>query len=384
MGWSDIIGEPRVKRLLSSAIERGRVAHAYLFTGPEGIGKDATALEFARALCCPSAALSAEGLIEACGHCPDCRRAVSLEHPDIHIVFSIPRGKGTSSNDPVENLSEEELRSVRRELAEKAADPYHHINVPRAAEIRIDSVRMIRRFASMSSSTGRWKTFLVFNADELNEEASDALLKTLEEPPAGTVIVLTSSFAAQLRPTIVSRCETVQFDLLGEEEIENALRTRLGIDEGEARLAARLSGGSYRHAVEVLGEDLQEWRNEVVDFIGYSLTTRYALLARRIEQWAKADRQAVTNRLRLMLSWVRDVFLLQTGSPERVLNIDMESRLERFVGRYRSARTADALGSIELAIGALDRNGNTLLVLANLAAELRRNLAEKEADAIPL
>jgi len=136
--------------------------------------------------------------------------------------------------------------------------------------------------------------------------------------------------------------------------------------------------------VEVLGEDLQEWRNEVVDFIGYSLTTRYALLARRIEQWAKADRQAVTNRLRLMLSWVRDVFLLQTGSPERVLNIDMESRLERFVGRYRSARTADALASIELAIGALDRNGNTLLVLANLAAELRRNLAEKEADAIPL
>ncbi len=389
MSWSAIINQERVKRLLSSALSKGRVAHAYLFVGPEGIGKDAVALEFAKVLNCSSPAVNADQLIEACGTCLSCRRASALEHPDIQIVFALPGGKSSESNDPLDGFSESEVQTIKAELVAKARDPYHRIAVPRASEIRIKSIRAMRRFASLSSSLGHWKVILIFNADEMNEEASDALLKTLEEPPPRTIFILTSAYPERLRPTVISRCENVQFDFLREEDIRHALVVRHRVAQSQAQLAARLSCGNYRRAVELLSRDLQEWRREVVDFIGYSVAGKYLALVEKIEQWSGESRELLAHRLELMLSWLRDVMFVQTGSPELIFNVDMRERLERFVDLYpdsifNSGRVERALKTVEATIRALDRNVNTALALTLLALDLRRDLAESHAAPIQL
>ncbi|HMK39846.1 MAG TPA: DNA polymerase III subunit delta' [Bacteroidota bacterium] len=373
--WPRVIGQRRVKEALMAARRSGRLPHAYLFHGGEGVGKDAAALELARVLRCE------RGGEEACDECPSCLRLAKLQHPDVQLIIPLPRGSQEKDDDePMAKLTDAEVRSVQEQLALKGADPYHRIQVPRANVIKINSIRGIRRESSMSTSDSRRRIFIISGADAMNDAAANTLLKTLEEPPGDTMFILTTSRRDALLPTILSRCQNLRFDPLTEEEIRSALVSRGNIEPARASLLARLAGGSYTRALELGESDLMAQRAEVVEFVRRVLGGKALELIELIERMAETkDRDVHIRFLTLLLLWFRDALVLRHGAE--VVNVDQLEELTSFVSRFPEADLACAITDVEKAISLVDRYTYIKLVLAHLAVRLRIALEKGRAAA---
>lgn len=371
MSWSSIIGQERVKTLLSRTLKGNQIAHAYLFYGPEGIGKDALAIEFAKTMNCLA------GGSEACGVCPNCHRMNSFQHPNIKLVFALPTGKNEKmGDDPTNVLTEAQVAEVREQIQLKSKDPYYRIEVTKANFIKINSVRDIKREAAMSRMEAGKKIFIILNADMMNAEASNSLLKTLEEPLPGTILILTTSAKDQLLPTIVSRCQLVKCDVLQNEEIEAALVARDGVDGVFARLVAQLSNGSYSNARQLCSQNMTEERKSVVEFLRLLLGKNKTPLIDAIDELASsADRVGVERWLKLLQSWLRDVLLLQQKAQTQLID-DEKKSMENFVTNFKHANLIAAVLSVEKAIAHLNKNIYLHLILTGLAYDLRKHIME--------
>jgi DNA polymerase-3 subunit delta' len=369
--WNQIIGQERIKKLLRTAIERGRVAHAYLFHGEEGVGMDAMAIEFARVLNCH------KGGVDACGLCPSCKLFDNLQHPNLRLIFALPRGKSERSDgSPLDALTDAEVKAIQGQVRQKAVNPYHQIQVPKANEIRINSIRELRREASLSAFAEGWKVFLLLEADRMNDEASNALLKTLEEPTPKTVVILTTSKRERLLPTILSRCQAVRFDSLSNEEIRDALVARHSAHQEDAELVAVLANGSFTQALDLLGTDIRESRDAVVEFVRNALGNRPTKLFEQVEELvAKFDRAGMERWLSLMLVWFRDAAQLREGKQTGIVNIDQLKSLQSFVVNFPAVDHSKAISSVERAIALAGKNVYLPLVLANLAYQLKESIA---------
>jgi DNA polymerase-3 subunit delta' len=368
VGWDSIIGQSRVKQLLQRAIERKSVAHAYLFYGPEGVGKDALAIEFARTLQCR------EGAPSSCGGCTSCVRTDDLTHPDIRVIMPLPVGKGEEpGDDPMAKLPEDAVEQVRNQLRTKGRDPYHPVEIARATFIKINSVRDLKREASLSPVEGRFKIFLILGAEAMNQEASNSLLKTLEEPLPNAILLLTSAFRERLSQTVLSRVQQIECSPLSDEEIASALCTRDGVEAGEAFALALMADGSYRRARELIGTDVANERAEAVRFLRLALGSRTLELAAELERLSATDRRDVETWLGVLASWVRDAMFLQSGVE--VPTHRRDEPMEAFIKRFPHGRLADALNAVEASIADLRKNVYLPLVLTTLAFSLRGLIA---------
>ncbi len=368
MMWPRVIGQERVKRNLLGALKTGRLAHAYLFYGNDGVGKDAMALEFARVLHCET------GNEKACGRCASCLRMNALEHPDVKFVVALPVGKGEKSDDgPLAKLGEPEIRTIQEQLRLKGENPYHRVSIPKANIIKINSIREIRRESSMSTFGKGRRVCIISHADEMGEEASNTILKTLEEPSGNTMLILTTSHRENLLPTIVSRCQGIRFDPLTEEQIRTALIERNGVEAQQAGLVARISNGSYTRALDLLEEDILGQRQEVVTFIRHLLGSNVLTFTDDIEKMAAPrDRETVLRFLSLLLIWFRDAMVLARGGE--VINVDQKEDLQRFVAKFPDANLVQAVNDVERTISLAERNVYIMLALLQLATKLRTDI----------
>ncbi|MBP8975682.1 MAG: DNA polymerase III subunit delta' [Bacteroidetes bacterium] len=370
MSWNSVIGQERVKRMLRTAIERKQIAHSYLFFGQAGIGKEALALEFAKTLNCES------GGIEACGVCRSCKQFDTLQHPDIYLIFPLPTGSNEKAGDnPYEKLSEDQLGIIREELQKKVQDPYYVIEIPKANFIKINSIREVKRQASLAHGTSRYKIFIILNAESMNAESSNSFLKTLEEPLPDTIFLLTTYDKDLLLPTIVSRCQQIQCDLLSEEEIQEALINRDNIEEGHAKLLARLANGSYGVARRLSSEDMAAQQDEVINFLGYSVTKQYSKILEFIEELVRRDRLALYYWLEIMQVWLREAMISQATGKETTQLFQPE-RLRKFLQRYSHAHLEKALEAIDTTIAQIDKNVYLPLALFSLSMELYNSVVE--------
>jgi len=372
MSWSAIVGQERVKALLQRILQSGQVAHAYLFYGPEGIGKDALVIEFAKTLLCT------QGGIEACGVCLNCQRMNSFQHPNIKLVFALPVGKNEKNgDDPIDVLTEEQVAEIREQILMKAKDPYHRIEMTKANFLKINSVRDIKREAAMSRIEEGKKIFIILNVDMMNNEASNSLLKTLEEPLPGTILLLTTSAKDQLLPTIVSRCQLIKCDILAENDIEAALINRDGVEASVARLVAQLSNGSYSNARRLSVLNMTEERKDVVEFLRLVLGKRKTVLIDAIDELASStDRSGIERWLKLLQSWLRDALLIQQRTHPPIMEDEKQS-MDNFIRNFQHANLVAAIQSVEKAIAHLDNNVYLHLILTTLAIDLRKNITEE-------
>ncbi len=375
MGWDLLIDQPRVKKILEASIRSGRVAHAYLFTGPEGVGKFAAALELARAVNCDNP----DG--GSCGVCENCRHIASLQHPDVRLVFALPVGKNERAGDPpLAKLSDDEIGLIQEQIRLKAADPYRRMAVPRANAIKISSMREVRRESALSTFGRGRKVFIVIDADMMNEESSNALLKTLEEPAGDLLIILITSRGEKLLPTIVSRCQHIRFEPLQEEAIARALVDREKVGEAQAAAVASLANGSYTRALEYLHADLPGRRTEAVDFLRTALGKPRDELLNEIDRIAaQSDKSEVEDMLRLMLSWLREAMRIAEGLPGAESPGDDDSA-RRFARHYDGLDYAPVFGAIDRAISLINKNVYIPLILIDLAVQLRRLISVSAGD----
>jgi len=267
-----ISGQDRAVAALRRAIRSRRTAHAYLFAGPPGVGKNTTALLFARALVCTARTTDAA---DSCDKCPACLQAQHGNHPDIYRIE--PEGAGRLI--PIKVLRDR------------------------------DTGEGLLRDLSLKSFSGGHKVVLIDDAHTMNDEAANCLLKTLEEPPPGSVIILITPRPDALPETILSRCQMIRFAPLAPEILQPLLEQR-GIAPDEARFLSRTSGGSLGRAVEMSGEsELPELRRRLLQLlIGLRESNLFESTARFKELLhGLGDSQA---ELRTMTEWLLDLGLL--------------------------------------------------------------------------
>jgi DNA polymerase-3 subunit delta' len=343
--------------MLSRALEEGRFSHAYLFAGPPHVGKATAAIEFARALNC-------RGEDPPCHSCRECHVTGEGKHPDVEVVS--PGGICDES-----------------EHRDHGADG--------SKDIRICQVRRLTSLLSRAPFEGRFRVIIVDPADALNEEAANAFLKTLEEPPASAVIILVTSQEEALPETIRSRCRRVAFTLMAVSRVSEVLEKEWSVPADEARLLARLSGGRLGWALAALDdESILESRSESLAEIwrlaAAGRDERFAYVGRLAALFPR-DRHAVLATLDLWQEWWRDVLLVRAGlseeregAPPAVTNVDALDKLGLEGTKYNMADLIRFLEAIGQTRRYLLENVNPYLALEVLMLELPAPVSGKEAE----
>ncbi|MCA1635988.1 MAG: DNA polymerase III subunit delta' [Acidobacteria bacterium] len=322
--FDELVGNERAKDVLRRMLRHGRVPGALLFAGDEGLGKKLFALELARAFNC-----TARVGVEACGVCSACTRIGKFQYP--------PKDP-KDAREAYKKVIWSEHKDVGQVLAF-------------AREIFVDAIRDLEYEGNFRPAEGAARVFLVEEADKLNEESSNALLKTLEEPPLTTHIILVTSRPASLLPTIRSRCQNVRFAPLPASQIEEFMvKSRRRVGE-EAKLAAQLAGGRPGLAVEFnLDAHLarRDWALGVVEALAGPETDRARLLRAAEELSDAKNKEEFEPYLDVLETLIRDLWLATLRAEgARSVNTDLRERLARLGEGLPPRRVAGWLSRVE-------------------------------------
>lgn len=330
--FSTLIGNNEVKESLRRILTGGRVPGSMLFTGEQGIGKKLFALELAKALNCRHR----DG-VEACDECSSCKRISGSTFPPF-----------SSDDDNKERL----IWSEHTDLA--MVRPFKQI-------IRVKPMRELEREANFRPFEGAARVFVVEDADCMNDQAANALLKTLEEPPTTTHLILTTSNPTALLATIRSRCQIIRFAPIAAEEVETFLVNQKNLPAEDARLLARTARGSIGRALAGDVDSYRERRDMMLTVLrALTVTFDRAQLLRSAEELAAAkDRHEYEQRLDALETLIRDAWALALGRPiGTIVNGDLLTHLQQIAGEIRSDQAAGWLSQIEELRGTLDVNIN--------------------------
>ncbi|MGM0574434.1 MAG: ATP-binding protein [Myxococcota bacterium] len=350
MGLRQVIGHERVVEALVAANARGTVHHALLFAGPDGVGKRRVALGFVALVNCTGDAPTDEAgrRVDACGTCRSCRRILAeLEAEDA------PEGEeGEAPTHP---------------------DVLHLSPQEGSRQIRIDPVREILRVVPFPPIEAACRFVVVDPADTFTDEAANALLKNLEEPPSRTRFILLTSRPDALLTTIRSRCQKITFGRLEEEQVVRGLVTRQGVGEEEAGRVAGLADGSLGAAIALLDDPVMGRRDEIVRRIA-AVEPGRAAPAFAIAADLGEPKDALPTVFEVLRRLYRDLLLLRTGAADRQGLSSPHLRqeiLEPMAARYGVAALLHRLDLIdETERGVLRRNLNARLSMERLMAAL--------------
>jgi len=323
-----VVGQTRIVSLLQRSLEKGAIAHAYLFIGPPHIGKMTLALALAKALNCEAAE-------PPCSDCDSCQRIASAKHADVQIV-------GLTS---VGITDEAKTRT----------------------EISIDQIRQVQYSANLPPFEGKYKLFIVDGAEHLSIEAANCLLKILEEPIGKVVFILLVTNDNLLPTTVVSRCQRLELLPLAAGEVEATLSRHWGVEPQKAKLVARLCHGRFGWASSAaLDDSLLEQRTErldrLLDIIIADYEGRFAYAAELADQFRRR-RGLVWEILDLWLDFWRDLLLVRVGLGEAITNIDFEAKLTDFARDFSLVEIRAFINSL-LSVGdELRQNANPRLAL---------------------
>jgi DNA polymerase-3 subunit delta' len=334
MAFRDITGHQHLLELIARAAVRATLPPSLVFAGPEGVGKCMAAMALAQMMNC--LALDSTSASDACGECAACRRIARGVHADVLLIE--PGETGT---------------------------------------IKIDQVREAIERSAYRPFEGRRRIVIIDNADALNAEAQNALLKTLEEPPAASTFVLVTARPDMLLPTVLSRCQRLRFGRLSPSDVAHVLIRDHEYADAEAHAAAAFSDGSIGRALEGATDDYVDARDAAASLLQSVATSSDP---RRKLSGAKAltgsagggsDREQLARRLCALSSIIRDLGALLSRADERCLaNGDLRQQLEQLRRSFDSDRVIRAFSAVDRALAALDRNASPKIVADWLAFQI--------------
>lgn len=333
MSFNEIIGQKEVKAILKKSLKKERIASAYLFSGPNGVGKTITSLNFAKAMNCKKHRTDSCSSGVSNTKCPSCRKIDAFSHPDIKIIFPVPK-----------KIREE---NGRNELLQKGEIHMYQ----KSDVISIDDIRDIGKSLLMKPFEAKRRVVIVVDADTMTQEAQNSFLKVLEEPPQDTTIILTSSQPEKLFSTIVSRCQRINFKRLGREEVKGYLLEKGGLADEEADLICFLSNGSIKNANAFLYEDGKEERELLKNIV---IKRDYEKLS---ETYSK---DALKKFINFFLLLVRDIHIAGTG--EKLLNADIEDYIYSVHNQYSVKELKETVELLRNSLINISRNVNPELI----------------------
>jgi DNA polymerase-3 subunit delta' len=324
--FAHLLGHAKPKKLLLEAVANNKMGHAYLFRGPDGVGKKRTALTFAAYINCKNPLQH-----DACGRCAPCRKYFSGNHPDLIIVE------------------------------------------PDGAAIKISQVRELKHHLAFPPLEARVRVVILEDINTMRREAANSLLKILEEPAPGNILILTADLTGKVLPTILSRCQIIPFGPLDHEEMARVLMQEYSMEESLALTLAAVAEGSLGRAKLLYQEDLLAFRREVIEELllgkyGQAETIGHVM---RMSEKATALKENIYEFLALLRLWYRDLVLAAAGGPEPLLaNKDLSFSLSTATQRWSINQLHEKLQRLDLAEKQLLRNCTRSLVLETLFFDL--------------
>lgn len=329
MVLDDIVGQKNIVRYIKNSLANKRIAHAYLFCGPDGVGKSIAASVLAMTLNC-----RARGL-DPCGKCPSCIRAQSGNHPDI-IHFGAKKRSGSR-----QSISVDDIRDLQGDMQKK---PYE------------DGV----------------KVYIIHDAEKMTEQAQNALLKILEEPPERMVIILLTYNMYAILNTIISRCQVMKFNRAPERDIERYLVDKKGAPVSQARYIAALSDGIIGNALNFMDdEDLRNTRNEIVELSKSMRGSDKIDVLSRVEYFVN-NKDKIDKILDIMLSLYRDLIIFkECGDRKLLINLDKEEIIIEECPKYTVSSLYGIIRSIKETARNIKYNVNYQLAIEGMLLNIR-------------
>lgn len=323
MSFKEIVNQDHIVNFLLSSFQSERLAGAYLFTGKEGIGRFKMAKEFAKLINCENS----NG--DCCDVCPQCKKIDSDKHIDVHC-FS-----------PVNN------------------------------SITISQVRELEKYIYMSPYESKKKVFIIRGAQYLSDECSNALLKTLEEPTKDSVIILIVNDAAILLPTISSRCQKVIFNSVDESNIKEMLIHKHKIPLLQAHFISYLAEGSPGRALDYkdLRENLFQKRSHILNSIYFRKFSLFKMEEFSIKD-SKEKKKGLILLLDILLSWFRDLLVINTGLETPLINLDKKEDLLKLNSTYTKEELLNNINSIAATRSLMNTNVNVKIAFSKMRADL--------------
>lgn len=327
MSFAAIKGQDKAISFLKALLKNKRMSHAYIFCGPSGVGKKIAAISFAKAMNCLAAAPAGEGpqaaITEGCGICDSCRKIESLTHPDVFILKPEKEEKG----------------------------------------IKIDDVRALIKDIYLKPFQARRKVYIIDQAEEMKHEAANALLKTLEEPPQDSTIILIANDIKSLFHTIVSRSQVVRFDALGSDQLEDILINEHSMEKSMAHVLSKLSSGSLGEAVRYSDGGLFEKRSYIIE----------AAMKNSMDEFFFDDlsKDKIKLCLDILLSWYRDILAAKAGANKKILvNIDKIDNIYSESKRLGFDHLEKVINSILSTLYYMGQNTNMKLAMGALVFKI--------------
>ncbi|WP_312699552.1 DNA polymerase III subunit delta' [Sedimentibacter sp.] len=275
MHFSQIAGQDEIKKSLINSINNNQISHCYIFEGPKGMGKYDLALVFAQALLCKNKDDA------PCNKCSDCLKVNSANHPDLHVI----------------NTDETTIK--REEIDELISSVYKK---PYEADRKI---------------------YIIKEAQEMTTQAANTFLKTLEEPPENSVMILLTSNSNLLLPTIVSRCQHIKFKNVSKEIIKSHLMNEYDVSDEAAEIAAFYSKGILNKAINISSgkDNLLKFREEIIKLFDKIISSDSEIIY-DLENYFEEQKDNIDSIIEIMMTWIRDIMFIKNNMEELIINKD--------------------------------------------------------------
>jgi DNA polymerase-3 subunit delta' len=370
MSFANVLNQEIPKKILSGALRKNMLASAYLFYGEAGIGKWALAMELAKAINCENLEIPPKAgnenqarilCLEACDNCLCCRKIDKLIHPDVKMIFPVPSVK-----------TQEETERFKKE---KIKDPYTIVKFEKNVNIPVDQIRQMQRELYLKPFEGKRKVVIIAEVENMHPSSANSLLKTLEEPPPDSNLILTTTDINRLLPTVVSRCQQIRFGKIPSPLIEKRLKERYQIPQEKASFYAKIANGSLGKTTEFIGGEKVNIRQDAIGLLETSVERNTAKIIDKVDDLQnKWNKNSILEMFEFLVSLFRDIYLtLETSGKEKLLNYDIASEVVKLTEKFnRQNKVEEALKVIDqIRMDCKTRNVNLKLALLTLCFELR-------------
>jgi len=382
MLFSTLLGHDHLISHLTKTADAGRIPHAQLFVGPEGCGTLAVAIAYAQYILCQN-----QGSENNTGNAACNLKFETISHPDLHFIFPTVTTEEVKSKPKSSDFSAEWRQFVNQNPYGSLFDWYQVLGVQnKQGEIRVTDAQEIVKSLSLKAYEGGYKITIIWMADKMNIEASNKLLKLLEEPSDKTLFILISDNEEAIIQTIRSRCQVLNFNALPEKIIEDALVSRKNIEPRSAKKLAHQAQGDYNKALKLLEENNEEdlFEKWFVDWVRAAFRAKGNAAAIQdllswSEQIAGLGREAQKKYLNYCIELFRQALLLnyQTTSLVYVEPKIENFKLENFAPFVNHSNIEAIFTALSEASYHIERNGNAKLILTDLSIKLTRLIHSK-------
>lgn len=382
MKFSDIIGQNNIKKHLTQSAGSGRIPHAQLFIGPEGTGVLPMAIAYAQYIICKNSGNENSGGNATCN-----LKFENFQHPDIHYVFPVATNESVGSKPISDNFMDQWFEFLKTDIYGNINDWYEHLDIKnKQGNISVHEASNILKKLSLKSFEGGYKVMIIWMAEKMNIEASNKLLKLLEEPTDKTVFILIAEDEKAILQTILSRCQVLHFNKLAANDIQEALVKYENCDVSEAATIANTSQGNYNKALKILNhtENDLPFEKWFITWVRAAFrANKNAKVISDLINWSDEISSIGREKQKKFLEYCMEMFrqaLLINYKVNKLVYLkpeDTSFKLENFAPFVNDKNILEIFDELSDAMYHIERNGNPKIIFTDLSIKLTRLIHKK-------